>query len=385
MIHATPMRSKFASESSVLSPILSPNSPSSLKLSTPLKPRICSLLPSSVMSPVEDLPLPRSPLHLSASFNQSAFLVQVTCTLPENSPSVDDLAVSTLSLLSPATELLSLGDCSDFHIGSLRDIGVDGTPLRTPFHPSFPPLSESPLLSDLSAFPLFDAKIGPTANCSTHVARPLRPKLHRESTMSLLDLSLESSTEDISEILLSPSIPKRKISNLRRFNACLSLKMVKKSALSSIPEGPSQQVPCSPRSVESPLQASRFGSRCPLGPRKQTTVSPAANPQEDDTLTFPDCATYSALSPSTDDSDFCSYESVDARSKSVRPTLIPGFIRNLPLFKLPTTPSSASPVSISPMTLSCSTTPLKSPFLIQRKEDSSSRWKSDSPGEYFLI
>ncbi|KAE9410180.1 hypothetical protein BT96DRAFT_471117 [Gymnopus androsaceus JB14] len=150
-------------------------------------------------------------------------------------------------LLSPTNELLSFDHDIDLHIGSLCDIGLDDTPLRTPFHPSSPQPSESPLPIDLSAFPVFDAKIGP-AESNT---RLLRPRLHREST---LDLSLESSMDNTSEVLLSPSIPRRKVaSSLRRFSACRPLKIVKKSGLSSIPEGCSQQALCTPRSVESPL------------------------------------------------------------------------------------------------------------------------------------
>ncbi|KAF9076819.1 hypothetical protein BDP27DRAFT_1413966 [Rhodocollybia butyracea] len=230
----------------------------------------------------------------------------------------------------------------DLHIGSICDIDLNNTPLlRTPLRPGSP-LVLSPDNIDLSAFPMFDAEIGPTANSSVSL-HPLfsRAKLRdRENMISPTALP----ADDMYDILLSP-IAKRKTSNVSRTSTCRPPKIVKKNeGLTSIPEASSQLEPCSPC-------LPRQSQRCPLRLHNRSTVSNAIDYQVDELS--------NSFHP-------CPYDSYD-HNKSSRPTLVPGFIQSLPPFRLPTTPLAA-PIVISPATPSRCTTLLRSPFLIQKKE-----------------
>ncbi|KAJ3989616.1 hypothetical protein F5890DRAFT_1561598 [Lentinula detonsa] len=341
---------------------------------TPHKPRIRPVVPSSIMSPVELLP--------SLASTAATLSNRLDSTEKSQFPSLDiwplvvDLPFTSLSLMTPIPHL---NPESDLHIGYARAQGevIDTPPLRTPFHPNSPPSSpDTPVRFDWSAFPVFDARTGPTGNNGL-INRPLltrtRPALCRETC-----LDLAASADESPEV--SPSVSYRKAPILRRSIVYRPLKMLQKNStciLSSIPETsstPQRTTGCSP-SVQIPSHSSRLFARCSLKLNKQSSIPVAMD--NDSSASAP----ASSLVYATNTLQPRPYDSNDTRSKSGRPTLVPGFLQSLPPFKLPTTPLSASPITISPVTPSRCATPLKSPFLIRRK-DEGLKWRSDS-SEYF--
>ncbi|KAJ4478291.1 hypothetical protein J3R30DRAFT_3480364 [Lentinula aciculospora] len=339
---------------------------------TPLKPRV---LPSSVMSPAEPLPL-----RCATFSDQSDFLTEASYPALDISPLKDNLAFSMLSLISPTIEVLNQD--VDLHVGSARTHNeVINTPsLRTPFNPSSPSSPDIPLHVDLSAFPIFDAKIGPRID-SASFDRPLycesRPTLRRRN-------SLHPSAADKCPELFT-SIPNSKAVTPRCSTPCRPLKSVKKNTsyrLSSIQEAPNFPQ-CQAEDFSRSIQSSRFFA-CSLKLRKRSTIAVNVD-HESFILASTEEFAASEPSPVYDLSNVLHsrpYNSNGRKSKPSRPTLIPGFIQSLPPFKLPSTPLSATPISISPVTPSRRAAPLKSPFLIRKKDESGPKWRTDS-GEYF--
>ncbi|KAJ4001797.1 hypothetical protein F5050DRAFT_1890944 [Lentinula boryana] len=340
---------------------------------TPHKPCIQPVVSSSIMSPVELLP--------SLASTAARLSHRLDSTEKSLFPSLDiwPLVVDIPFSLSLMTPIPHLNPESDLHVGYARAQGevIDTPPLRTPFHPNSPPSSpDTPVRFDLSAFPVFDARTGPTGN-NGPINRPLltrtRPALCRETALDLA-ASVDGSPE------VSPSVSYRKAPILRRSIVYRPLKMLQRNStciLSSIPETsstPQRTTGCSP-SVQIPSHSSRLFARCSLKLNKQSSV-PVAMDNNSSTS-----ASASSLAYATNTLQPRPYDSNDTRSKSGRPTLVPGFLQSLPPFELPTTPLSASPITISPVNPSRCATPLKSPFLIRRK-DEGLKWRSDS-SEYF--
>ncbi|KIK67959.1 hypothetical protein GYMLUDRAFT_81456 [Collybiopsis luxurians FD-317 M1] len=307
------------------------NEPSK-RLMTPTKPRITPLIPPSFVSPIVSLPLPVSP---AVSNKRSAL---------ESSPSFDDLSFSILS--SPNTERLLYSDFSDLHISPLCGAKGEGTPLRTPFHPiSLSLSSESPLMIDLAAFPMFNAKIGPTADRTTSSTRPLlRPDLRSVNTASA------ANSRSV--------IPQRKIFKDRRSSVYHPPNMMERNQASG----------SSKLSQKSLQHLSQDQSRHIFHSFELHQLSPSsmtAGSSEDDAAAP---SAQASLSSSSDYLHAGPYDSNHKRIKPSRPILIAGFLQNLPPFQLPTSPT-CSPISMSPLTPSRRTAPLKSPFLIRRRND----------------
>ncbi|KAF8826900.1 hypothetical protein HHX47_DHR5001117 [Lentinula edodes] len=302
---------------------------------TPLKPRIRPVVPSSAMSPVELLPSRASTIPTISDRSLNLYN-----KFPDIS---SDLTFSTLSFASPTMKALLSNQDIDLHIGSTCSLSeaFDTPPLRTPFHPSSPSSPNAPVRIDWSAFPVFDATVGPTISDSSS-NRPLfcksRPMLPRGG---LFDSSADESTE------LSPCIPSRKAVRLRRSSTYRPLNMVKSPShkLSSIQETSTSsqwQTEEISRPVQSSSQSSRLLALCSNKLHKQSTVSLVV----------------------VDD-----YDSNGRRSKPSRPPLVAGFLQSLPPFRLSDTPSSTSPISTSPVTPSRCATPLRSPFLIRKRDE----------------
>ncbi|KAJ3849210.1 hypothetical protein EV368DRAFT_85769 [Lentinula lateritia] len=300
------------------------------------------------MSPVELLPSRASTIPTISDRSLNLYN-----KFPRAGPDIShDLMFSTLSFASPTVEALLSNQDSDLHVGSTCFLSeaFDTPPLRTPFHPNSPSSPNAPVRIDWSAFPVFDATVGPTI-CDTSSNRPLlcksRPMLARGGLFdSSAASSLRSPADEVSE--LSPCIPSRKAVRLRRSSTYRPLNMVKSPShrLSYIQEySTSSQWRTEEisRSVHSSSQSSRLLALCSNKLHERSTVSLVM------------------------DND---YDRNDKRSKPSRPPLVAGFLQSLPPFRLSATPSSTSPISTSPVTPSRCATPLRSPFLIRKRDES---------------
>ncbi|KAJ3710373.1 hypothetical protein C8R42DRAFT_690999 [Lentinula raphanica] len=348
---------------------------------TPLKPRIRPVVPPSVISPVELLPsLASNTKRLSTQSDHYKCLCDVSGISPLVDD-LDDLSFSSLSLttLTPPSKLTHLDLDSDLHVGfecHLSD-ATDTPPLRTPFHPNSSSTSPDTLIRfDFSAFPIFDARTGPTVCNNTVTSHVLPPKSRPAFSRRT---SLDSVVREISSHEVSPSIPSKRPPLLRHSTATYRPSKVpmkhSSCALSSISETVStRHGPATARSpaVQFATQQSRILTRRSLTLHRRTSTS------IDDDNSFRSDA---AKSPVCDRQPL-PYDSTGERNKSHRPTMVPGFLQSLPPFRLPTSPSLASPICISPVTPSRCTTPLKSPFFLGRKYESNLRWKCES-SDYF--
>ncbi|KAJ3859198.1 hypothetical protein EV359DRAFT_86689 [Lentinula novae-zelandiae] len=293
------------------------------------------------MSPVELLPSRASTIPTISDRSLNLYNKSPRAG-PDISP---DLTFLTLSSASPTVKALLPNQDSDLHIGSTCSLSeaFDTPPPRTPFRPSSPSSPNAPVRIDWSAFPVFDATVGPTigdtsSNCPLF-CKP-RPMLPRGGLFDLSAACPPRSPADESPEL-SPCIPSRKSVRLRRSSTYRPLNMVKSPShrLSSIQET-STSSQWQTEEGSRPVQSSRLLALCSSKLHKRSTVSLVV---DDD------------------------HDSNDGRSKPSRPPLIAGFIQSLPPFRLSATPSSTSPISTSPVTPSRYATPLRSPFLIRKR------------------